>query len=195
MDITCDQYCDMGYIYLLSEYRDQQNNFKLNQKLENPESEEEMANIILRLNKLNWPDKLYKNAVDKDFIEEFQNDLNQKGYMKGIELKLPQDRLKRLIDNLSIKKFQFDEKNYFLIPFDTEDMIFSKNNYVFAFTEKEDAYVITSKTGEKMYRINIDSDSSPTSAGPKPVQIKALIFSEDSPYNIEYFRQLKIYKV
>lgn len=193
MDITCDQYCDMGYIYLKPEYRDQHNSFKLNRKINTEENTTDMANIILKLNKLHWPKKLYKDALGRDFIEEFQNDLDENGYMQGIELKLPQDRLDRIVDNLKINKFEFNNKIYYFIPFDVENRIFSKNNYAFAFSEKEDAYVITAKTGDRQYMIDIRNNKSSISS--KPIQIKALIFSEDSPYDIDYFKNLKIYKV
>jgi hypothetical protein len=80
MDITYNEW-GMGYIYLINNCRRQKNDEtefkKINYTLK-PDN-----NLDHQLNKLNWPDKRYVEARDEDFIEEFQNDLDNNLYIKG----------------------------------------------------------------------------------------------------------------
>lgn len=192
MDITCDQSCDMGYIYLQKNNKDYMDIYDDRELLAANQPIEVIDNIYLKLNKLNWPDKKYRDALkDGDFIEEFQNDLDQDGYMKGIELRLTEERLKIIIENFKIATFELNNTQFNYLSFYPDQMTFDPENRVYALTEKEDVYVIVSKSEDRHYQITLGEGSSLT---PKIAYVRALIFKDDSPYDIDYLKNLKLYK-
>ncbi|MGM0509489.1 MAG: hypothetical protein ACQERZ_10090 [Fusobacteriota bacterium] len=170
MDITYNEW-DMGYIYLKNICcRDDDTVFKkINYNLKSDNT------LSHQLNKLNWPDKKYVEARDGDFIEEFQNDLDNEFYIKGIEFQMKSGELKKMIDNYQIKSFEFKKNQYYCIYFAPESEIFNHKNYIYAFSEKEDAFAVFGLKEKNSYKIAF---------------FKALIFSEESPYNIDYFKTL-----
>ena len=173
MDITYNEW-EMGYIYLKNICcRDDDTVFKkINYTLK---SDNDLSD---QLNKLNWPDKKYVEARDEDFIDQFQNDLDNELYIKGIEFQMKAGDFKKMIDNYQIKSFKFRDNQYYCIFFAPEAEIFVPQNYIYAFSEKEDAFAVFKLKEKDSYKISF---------------FKALIFSEDSPYNIEHFKTLKIY--
>jgi len=195
MDITCDQSCDMGYIYLQQFSKHHKDNYDISRLIASNQPIEVIDNVYLKLNKLNWPDKKYIDAImDGDFIEEFQNDLDDNAYIKGIELQLTKDRLDKIIENYKIATFEFNNSQYYYIAFAEEEEVYNPQNYVYAFSEKEDAFVIISRSEKRRYQITLDKDKkSKKSLSPKIAFIRALIFKEDSPYNIDYLKSLKLY--
>ncbi|ADQ14610.1 hypothetical protein [Halanaerobium hydrogeniformans] len=192
MDITCDQDCDMGYIYLKESYSGNYEQFKLKETISQQNIDNTINNIYLQLNRLNWPKKTYRKALnDGDFIEEFQNDLDENGYMKGIELKLTSKKLKEIVDNLEISTFEFANSQFYYIPLARKDEIFSDKNFIYPFSKAEDAYVILSISKQSRYEINKDGGKTNVYA---VAYIKAIMFTDKSPYDINYFKNLKIYK-
>ncbi len=195
MDITCDQSCDMGYIYLQKRNKNHSNNFDNRKLIAANQPIEVLENIYLKLNKLNWPDKKYIDAImDGDFIEEFQNDLDENAYLKGIELQLTEERLDNIIKNFKIATFEFNNSQYYYLAFDDEDKIFDPQNYVYAFSKKDDAFVVVSRSDKRRYQISLgEGEESQKSLSPNIAFIRALIFKEDSPYDIDYLKSLKLY--
>ncbi|MFW5687100.1 MAG: hypothetical protein ACOCXL_02810 [Halanaerobium sp.] len=195
MDITCDQSCDMGYIYLQQFSKHYEKNYDKSRLIASNQPIEVVDNVYLKLNKLNWPDKKYIDAImDGDFIEEFQNDLDDNAYIKGIELQLTESRLESLIENYKIATFEFNDSQYYYIAFAEDEAVFNSKNYVYAFNKKEDAFVIISRSEERRYQITLnDNQKSKKSLSPKIAFIRALIFKEDSPYDVDYLKSLKLY--
>jgi len=192
VDITCDQECEMGYIYLKESYSGNYEHFKLKETISQQNIDNTIDNIYLQLNRLNWPKKTYKEALNNgDFIEEFQNDLDDEGYMKGIELKLTKQKLKEIVDNLEIATFEFANSKFYYIPFAKDEEIFSNKNYIYPFTKDEDAYVILSRSKQSRYEID---ENGGTTKVYVIAYIKAIMFTDESPYDINYFKNLKIYK-
>lgn len=152
-------------------------------------------NIYLKLNKLNWPDKKYIDALmDGDFIEEFQNDLDQKAYMLGVELSLSKESLDQIIENFKIATFEFNSKQYYYLAFYPDEEVLAENNYVYSFSEAEDAFVVVERSSDRHKQITLNADgSSSKSLSPKIAYVKAVIFNEKSPYDIDYLKKLKIF--
>jgi hypothetical protein len=172
MDITYNEW-NMGYIYLKGTYCRDAGEIvfkKINYTLK-PDN-----NLSDQLNKLNWPDKKYVEARDEDFIEEFQNDLDNDLSIKGIEFQMKSGELKQMIDNYQVKSFKFRDNQYYCICFAPESEIFDPKNYSYAFSKKEDAFAVFKLKEKNSYKVAF---------------FKALIFSQDSPYNIDYFKTLK----
>lgn len=170
MDVTYNEW-DMGYIYLKNICcRDDDTVFKkINYTLK---SDNDLNHQLI---KLNWPDKRYVEARGEDFIDQFQNDLDNELYIKGIEFQIKSGDFKKMIDNYQIKSFKFRDNQYYCICFAPESEIFDPQNYIYAFSEKEDAFAVFKLKEKDSYKIAF---------------FKALIFSEDSPYNIDYFKTL-----
>lgn len=63
MDITCDQSCNMVYIYLQQFSKHKEENFDKSRLIASNQPIEVLDNIYLKLNKLNWPDKKYIDAI------------------------------------------------------------------------------------------------------------------------------------
>lgn len=195
MDITRDQSCDMGYIYLQQFKQHKDSNFDESRLIASNQPIEVIDNIYLKLNKLNWPDKKYIDALmDGDFIEEFQNDLDQNAYIKGIELELNQQRLKNIVEHHKLATFEFNDSQFYYIAFAEDEKVFDPENYVYAFSDKGDAFVIVSRSENRRYQITLDKNKEhEKSLSPKIAYIRALIFKDDSPYDIDYLKRLKLY--
>jgi len=172
MDITYNEW-GMGYIYLIYNCRRHENGIKKINYTLKPDN-----NLSHQLNKLNWPDKKYVAARDEDFIEEFQNNLDNNLYIKGIEFEMRSGEFNNMIDNYQIKSFKIDDNQYYCVCFAPAKEIFDSENHIYAFSEKKDAFAIFNLKKQTSYKIAF---------------FKALIFKEDSPYNIEHFKTLKIY--
>ena len=134
MDITYNEW-EMGYIYLKDIcHRDDDTILKkFNYTLK---SDNELNH---QLNKLNWSDKKYVEVRDEDFIDQFQNDLDNDLSIRGIEFQMKSGEFKKMIDNYQIKSFEFRDNQSYCICFASESEIFDPENYIYAFSEKEDA--------------------------------------------------------
>jgi len=195
MDITRDQSCDMGYIYLQQFRQHHEANYDKSRLISSSQPIEVINNIYLKLNKLNWPDKNYIDALmDGDFIEEFQNDLDENAYLKGIELELNQERLENIIENHKLATFEFNDSQFYYIAFASDEVSFNPQNYIYALSEKEDAFVIISRSEQRRYQITLgENEESKKSLSPKIAYIRALIFKDTAPYDIDYLKRLKLY--
>lgn len=195
MDITCDQSCDMGYIYLQKHSKDSLDNYDKSRLIASSQPIEVIDNIYLKLNKLNWPDKKYLDALmDGDFIEEFQNDLDQNSYLKGIELSLTKESLEKIVESFKLATFEFNNKQYYYLAFYPEKEVLKKDNYVYPLSKSEDAFVILSQSNDRHHQLELNQDgSSKKSLSPQIAYIRAIIFNDQSPYDVDYLKQLKIF--
>lgn len=181
MDITYNEW-GMGYIYLKdSSHNFDSRRFKCKKKNCLSQSDDQLSK---QLNKLKRPDQKYFAArAEEVFIEEFQNDLEQ-GYLKGIEFQMKKTPFKEMVDNYQIKSFEYNNSQYYCIYFAAEEEIFDPENHLYTFSDNQDAFGVFELKSKKLEAEDFFY---------KIAFFKALIFKEDSPYNIDYFQSLKIY--
>jgi len=91
---------------------------------------------------------------------------------------------KEMVDNYQIKSFEYNNSQYYCICFAAAEEIFDPENYLYTFSDREDAFGIFKLKSKKLEAEDFFY---------KIAFFKALIFKEDSPYNIDYFQSLKIY--
>lgn|GEM_PF-1208009 len=159
--------------------------------------------IYLKLNKINWPDKTYYQALKaEDFMEELYNEADQYGNIYDMELFLENGRLDDIIDNYKLISFDFDKHNFYGVFLDSEKEIFHENSYAYPFTEKEDAYVILNIPRDQDCTVEIidarkeKGNRKRIEEVPPKAYIKALIFKEGClSYDINSFKKLAIYRV
>lgn len=116
--------------------------------------------------------KIYKIASENsgDFIEEYQNDLNDNGYMVGIELDLSKESFLSLIKHdIKIFKHKWLNKDFILLTLDNIENVLHLDNVIYPFTDREDAFAIVHI--ENKYRTGL---------------IKGIISAREDLYPIEY---------
>lgn len=181
MNITYNDW-GMGYIYLKDSSQDFDSHRVQFKKQNCPIKSNDTLGYQLK--KLKQPDEKYIDArAEEDFIEEFHNDLD-KGYLKGIELQMKKTPFKEMVDNYQIKSFKYNDSQYYCICFAATEEIFDPENYLYAFSDKKDAFGIFKLKSKKLEAEDFYY---------KIAFFKALIFKEDSSYNIDYFKNLKVY--
>lgn len=177
MMITCDAYCNMGYIYLqppseeVFDYEKEQDN-ALSKYIDSSEIKipyETNLNIANLFNKMRLSETVYEMAVDNHFGEEYYNDLDENGYVSGIELNLTKERFIDFVKNQAFKVIQTEWKGltYHLITFDYHHKVFESSNIIYPLSNKRDGYLIV----EIRNKIGF---------------IKALLTSRDDLYPKEY---------
>jgi hypothetical protein len=177
MRITCDASCSMGYIYLKSPtnlmYDGRKNDTDScveGLRLKIPLIKDSFHGRVIQHFRL--MDRTYKEALDNgDVDSEYCNDLDEFGYIKGIELNLRKDRFLQMIQSEAVKIFdiQWQGEQFKLVTLDFEERVFDDNNVVYPLSHKKDAYIIVNI--EETYKIGL---------------IKALIFKHDGIYSIDY---------
>ncbi|MFS0556894.1 hypothetical protein [Brevibacillus sp. 179-C9.3 HS] len=179
MIITCDAKCSMGYIYLqepskeIIDYQREKDN-KISRYVD-----PSLVHIPLvvdwnkgkLLHDMHSSTKTYKMAVGDEIDEEYHNDLDEQGYMVGIELNLSKDELVHLLENQAFVVYQTKWRGltYHLVTLDVDHKVFDSNNVIYPLNEKQDAFVIIEITGE--YQIGL---------------VKALLTRRDDVYPVEY---------
>ncbi|SDD12748.1 hypothetical protein [Halanaerobium congolense] len=159
--------------------------------------------IYLKLNKINWPDKTYYQAIkDEIFTEEFYNEADEYGYIYDMELFFEDGKLDKIIDNYKIVSFDFNKYNFYGVFLDQEKEIFNENSYVYPFTEKKEAYAIVNiPKGQDCTRTVIDlrkekGKRKRIEEVPPTGYLKGIIFKEECvSYDINSFKKLAIYRV
>ncbi|WP_312116073.1 hypothetical protein [Brevibacillus reuszeri] len=180
MIITCDAYCSMGYIYLqvprkeISDYQSKKDS-KITDYVDTSclhiPYEVDLNKDIL-LNNMTLSEHTYQSAVRNQWIdEEYCNDLDDEGYMVGIELSLPKDKFVDYVKNGAYRLYQtkWKERLYHVATFDFHDKVFDSQHVIYPLSHKQDAYVIVENTG----RYNV-------------VWIKALLTARDDLYPLDY---------
>jgi len=134
----------MGYIYLMPFFNKRRKNEK---KLLKNKKKLELKNINAvekRLYNMVVENMIYKKARGNLFMEEYINDLDEQGYLKGIELSLTKDRLFDMIENIKLYNINWNDDNFTLLLLDKEKIVFNKNNIIYPMTEKKDSFAIVS---------------------------------------------------
>ncbi|MED4780948.1 hypothetical protein [Brevibacillus choshinensis] len=178
MIITCDAFCNMGYIYLQPPSKDK---VDYHSKKDNSIAKYvDISSITMPLeidthkgnllNNMRLSHVTYKKAVGNEFEDEYRNDLDKNGYIIGIELSLSKDRFVNLITNGAYKIIQTEWKglHYHITTFDY-DKVFDSRNVIYPLSVTNDAYLIVEITSKD-----------------KTGFIKALITARDDLYPIDY---------
>lgn len=176
MIITCDSSCNMGYIYLQSlnntdifENNRLSNYFDIS-KIQIPLLNGD--NIIADLEKLKLMPKNYWDAYqDKEFEEEYRNDLDDDGYMVGIELNSRKESFLKLI-NLEVFKvyeLSWHKTLHYFATFDSLNVVLDPGNFIYSFTSAKDAFVIIKKKQDENVAL-----------------IKGLITCREDKYPVKY---------
>ncbi|NRR23677.1 hypothetical protein [Brevibacillus sp. MS2.2] len=179
MIITCDAYCNMGYIYLqqpdkeIIDYQKEKNNHI--SRYVDPSLL--YIPLVVDFNRgkllddMRLSTKTYKKAVGDEIDEEYQNDLDKQGYMTGIELNLTKDKLVHLLENKAFVVYRTEWKGqpYHLATLDMDHKVFDSSNVIYPLNEKQDAYLIIEVTGE--YQLGL---------------VKALLTRRNDIYPVEY---------
>ncbi|HVJ48968.1 MAG TPA: hypothetical protein VM640_07485 [Desulfitobacterium sp.] len=126
-----------------------------------------------KLNQLPVSKKTYSEAVDKAFYCEYWNDLNEEGYMVGIELSLTEDKFLPLVANQAFMIYdtRWRNRDFRVVTLDAHLEVIKKSNVIYPLTAEKDAFVV----------LAIDPNS-------KVATVKALISSRDDLYPLDYLR-------
>lgn len=183
MHITWDEKCNMGYIHLVPRGRQIRREKDHNlvsylgfdeKEIDIPLIEGYDLNDILddmRLMKTTYKDAI---RIYLDFDEEFQNDVDDKGYLEGIELSIDKEKLIKIFEEKAFKIYKtiWKEKKYYLLTLDVHESVFDYNNVIYPLTDKEDAFVIVNvMLFMNQFKIGF---------------IKGIITTENDIYSIEY---------
>ena len=180
MLITCDNNMQMGYIYLMpsdttDEYTLEESDIGLFYDLDS-----------LRIPRIKWLGmgkllsqmrlslKTYRDAVNQVFHCEYWNDLDNEGYMMGIELYLTEEILLPLVAHQAFKLYdvRWRGEDYRVLMLDAYLDVLNKNNVIYPLTSKKDAFVI----------LAIDPIT-------KVGRIMALISGRDDLYPVDYLQK------
>lgn len=178
MIITCDAHGSMGYIYLqppkdFMDYQSDEDNHI--SKYVDPSllhialvSDESKGRL---LQDMRLSDKTYQMAVGDEIDEEYQNDLDENGYMTGIELTLSKETFIQLLKNRAFTVYQTEWQglSYHIATFDTPDKVFDSNHVIYPLHEKQDAFLIIEVSGK--YKIGL---------------VKAVITRRNDLYPVDY---------
>jgi hypothetical protein len=126
------------------------------------------------LNKMRLATKTYREAVDNAFHCEYWNDLDNEGYMIGIELYLTEEIFLPLVAHQAFKLYDthWRKRDFRVLTLDAYHDVLNKNNIIYPLTAEKDAFVI----------VAIDPLS-------KVGKIMALISARDDIYPIEYLQK------
>jgi hypothetical protein len=86
----------------------------------------------------------FEEDYEEGYDTEYGNDMDDEGYITGIELTLYDDRFIDLVKNQVFKVIRTEWKNkeFHLITFDYLDEVFKPENVIYKLTDEEDAFVI-----------------------------------------------------
>lgn len=180
MQITCDPKVGMGYIYLVPpEKHHILGNSSISRKYL-PESNLRIpildgTHLLGDLDRIKIATKTYEEALnDLEFDAEYRNDLNEEGYITGIELTLWKSKFIELIKQEAYKIYRINwrSKDFDLVTFDLEKKVISSNNVIYSLTENQDVYVILDI--EPKYKI---------------AHVKGLLSSREDIYPVTYLAE------
>ncbi|MBF8982257.1 hypothetical protein IZY60_01765 [Lutibacter sp. B2] len=170
MRITCEPIVDMGYIYL---QKPKKYKYVQSENMEIPILGNDL-NILERINHLKISKISYANALNKGELgEEFQNDMDEKEYLIGVELTLTKEDFMNNIKEKNYKVYNINWKNkeFTLVTLDKEEEVFSEANILYPANKNKDVFYIVNK-GD--YGIGY---------------IKGLLSSRADLYQLEYLSQ------
>ncbi len=101
--------------------------------------------VVSYLEKMRQSDITYAKALDIGEIDaEYENDMDEHGYLIGIELDLSKDRLLRIIhdDVFRYYKLLWHSKLLQMYTFDEARAVFDHQNVIYPLTDEHDSFVI-----------------------------------------------------
>lgn len=149
--ITYDTSVSMGYIYLqpsrrylnfLKENKDDLISYVGNHKCKISFLTDEF--ILEKLQQLKRSTKIYSHALyDGELNQEYQNDLDQDGYLIGIELSLHPERFSTLLQHaFRCYSLIWNERPMHLYTFEEDDLVFYSRNILYPLHWDRDSYII-----------------------------------------------------
>lgn len=153
MRITCyyGNGIDMGYIYL-KPGADEFDEYDLSKNEINKHVNPDQiiipfikdANVASYLDQMTIAANTFVEDYEIHYDTEYGNDLDEEGYITGIELTLNHDRFIDLVNNQAFKVIQTEWRNkeFHVITFDHSENVFKSENVIYKLTDKEDAFVI-----------------------------------------------------
>jgi hypothetical protein len=127
----------------------------------------------------------FKDDYEKGYDTEYGNDMDNEGYITGIELTLYHDRFIDLVKNQAFKVIRTEWRNreFHLVTLDYMDEVFKPENVIYKLTDEEDAFVIVQlvKPEKLGYQYTDEADQK------RPVALfKGLISARDDIYPLVY---------
>lgn len=185
MLITCDTTCNMGYFYLMPgrhQYRQREKHLlKKSTDLSDGDS------FILSLLKMEYINKPYPEVLrDRYLLEEYQNDMTEDGYMKGVELDLSYKELMNRIDGNAFQLYTLDwvNDNYYLLTLNRHEKALNNSNYICPMNSNQDTYIIFSIDSKD---IIVDFEEYTVNQ----VSIEGLITFRTDLYPLEYLKNIQ----
>jgi hypothetical protein len=200
MKITCyyDDHSSMGYISLkpiienqFDEYEWSKNEMAQHvhpDQIAVPYVTDEVVSPFL--DRMTIAAHTFEEDYEEGYDTQYGNDMDDEGYITGIELTLYHDRFIELVKNQVFKvlKVEWQNREYHLITFDYMDNVFKPENVIYKLTDEEDAFVIVQLVEpEKLgYQYTDENDQK------RPVALfKGLISARDDIYPLEYLLKPK----
>lgn len=191
MKITCyysEDGPDMGYIYLMPNARDVDE--YPNEIMEHidpdnmiiPYGEEPDAGKLL--NAMEMAAETFRKDYDTRFDTEYGNDLDEEGYIKGIELFLPKNRFIELINSSAFRVIRtlWQDKPYHVVTFEQEANVFHPDNMIYKLTEQDDVWMIVQLVEPEILGFRYPDPSQRKLI----VQFKALVSAREDLYPVDY---------
>lgn len=185
--MTWDCGCNMSYICLMpptqggedKEYKSIASYLNLDKaEIEIPLIEGHDINGILDNMKL--IKKTYKKAKRGlgGIGDEFENDIDENGYLKGIELSIEREKLIELFEERAFRIYRtsWKSRDYYLLTLDLPELVFDQTNVIYPLTNKSDVFIIVKV---KKYRFGFFRRF-------KIGYIKGLITTKNDIYPIDY---------
>jgi hypothetical protein len=127
----------------------------------------------------------FEEDYEEGYDTQYGNDIDDEGYIMGIELTLYHDRFIDLVKNQVFKVIRTEWRNreFHLITFDYADEVFKPENVIYKLTDEEDSFVIVQLVApDKLgYHYTDENDQK------RPVALfKGLISARDDIYPLEY---------
>ncbi|OWA34044.1 hypothetical protein B9G55_17070 [Saccharibacillus sp. O16] len=203
MRITCfdDGYWPMGYIYLMPpEPRFQTANRDSEilhhvtpERLHIPRIAEDSPTLIARLNRMRIAERTYRQDFRIGYDTTYGNDMDQNGYITGIELDLSAERLIELLNQQAFRllDLHWRDRSFRLLTLDHEDQVFQERNVLYRMSDEEDVFVIAHVPKPKPFDptqpFGDPADSLPT------IRFLGLLSARDDLYPPEFLLQPDIY--
>jgi hypothetical protein len=148
------------------------------------------SNIASSLDQMTVAANTFKTDYEKNYDTEYGNDMDDQGYITGIELTLNHDRFIDLDKNQAFKviRTEWRSKEFHLITFDHADDVFKTENVIYKLTDEEDAFVIVQLIEPEKLGYHYTDENYQK----RPVALfKAFISAREDIYPLEYMMKPK----
>jgi uncharacterized protein YuzE len=199
--ITCyyGDHSDMGYIYL----KPPKEGFDANKKNKNEiikhvDSYQLIIPYVTDTKIASYLDQMpvaantFKSYHEKSYDTEYGNDMDEHGYITGIELTLYQERFIDLVKSQAFKviKTEWRDREFHVVTFDHSENVFKSENVICKLTDQEDAFVILQLGDPKSLGYHYTNDNNQR----RPIALfKALISARDDIYPLEYLLRAEFF--